>query len=51
MNDIEDRSRQRSAAANWAPLARFIAADERIAQWSGKRPATAFLYEFVRFGL
>lgn len=42
---------RRSAAANWAPLARFIAADEKIAQWAGKRPATAFLYEFVRFGL
>jgi uncharacterized membrane protein YoaT (DUF817 family) len=40
-----------SAAANWAPLARFIAADEQIANWAGKRPATAFLYEFVRFGL
>jgi uncharacterized membrane protein YoaT (DUF817 family) len=51
MNDIEDVSHRRSAAANWAPLARFIAADERIAQWAGKRPATAFLYEFVRFGL
>lgn len=42
---------RRSAAANWAPLARFNAADERIAQWAGKRPATGFLYEFVRFGL
>jgi uncharacterized membrane protein YoaT (DUF817 family) len=42
---------RRSAAANWAPLARFIAADERIAYWAGKRPATAFLYEFVRFGV
>jgi hypothetical protein len=51
MNNIENRSRRRSAAANWAPLARFIAADERIAQWAGKRSATAFLYEFMRFGL
>ena len=51
MRDIEDRSRRRSAAANWAPLARFIAADEPIAGWARKRPATAFLYEFVRFGL
>src|ERR1700716_2827572 len=42
---------RRSAAANWAPLVRFIAADERIARWASKRPATAFLYEFVRFGL
>src|SRR6266436_9288692 len=51
MNDSDDGSRRRSAAANWAPLARFIAADERIARWAGKRSATAFLYEFVRFGL
>ncbi len=42
---------RRSAAANWAPLARFIATDERIAQWAGKRPATTFVYEFVRFGI
>jgi uncharacterized membrane protein YoaT (DUF817 family) len=51
MDNIEDATRRRSAAANWAPLARFIAADERIAHWAGKRGATAFLYEFVRFGL
>jgi uncharacterized membrane protein YoaT (DUF817 family) len=52
MNHTNDASPPRqSAAANWAPLARFIAADDRIAHWAGKRPATAFLYEFVRFGL
>jgi uncharacterized membrane protein YoaT (DUF817 family) len=51
MNHGDQVPGRRSAAANWAPLARFIAADERIAQWAGKRPATAFLYEFVRFGL
>src|SRR5215475_131133 len=51
MTDTNDAPRQRSAAANWAPLARFIAVDERIAHWAGKRPATTFLYEFVRFGL
>ena len=51
MNDTDDAQHRRSAAANWAPLARFIAADERIAYWAGKRPATTFLYEFVRFGL
>ncbi len=43
--------KRRSAAANWAPLARFIATDERIAQWAGKRPGTTFIYEFVRFGI
>jgi uncharacterized membrane protein YoaT (DUF817 family) len=43
--------RTRSAAANWAPLARFIALDASIAHSAGKRPLTAFLYEFIRFGL
>jgi uncharacterized membrane protein YoaT (DUF817 family) len=51
MIDTDKPIARRSAAANWAPLTRFIAADERIAQWAGKRPATVFLYEFVRFGL
>jgi uncharacterized membrane protein YoaT (DUF817 family) len=55
MSDGDDgalaRSRRPSAAANWAPLARFIDADRRIAAWAGKRPATTFIYEFVRFGL
>ena len=49
--DDASQSPRQSAAANWAPLARFIAADERIAHWAGKRRATAFVYEFVRFGL
>ena len=51
MNDNDEMPGRQSAAANWAPLARFIAADERIAQWAGKRLPTAFLYEFLRFGL
>jgi len=41
----------RRCKLGWAPLARFIAADERIVHWAGKRHMTAFLYEFVRFGL
>jgi uncharacterized membrane protein YoaT (DUF817 family) len=48
--ESEDRGRQ-SAAATWAPLARFIATDRRIAQWAGRRAATTFIYEFVRFGI
>ena len=48
MNDAPCRP---SAAAAWAPLARFVAAEARIAQRAGKRPATQFLYEFLRFGL
>jgi uncharacterized membrane protein YoaT (DUF817 family) len=51
MNDNDEMPGRQSAAANWAPLVRFIAADERVAHWAGKQPATAFLYEFVRFGL
>jgi uncharacterized membrane protein YoaT (DUF817 family) len=51
MDEQHETPLHRSAAANWAPLARFIAADDRVAHWAGKRPATAFLYEFVRFGL
>ena len=41
----------RSAAANWAPLARFIAAEARLGHWAGKRRITAFVYEFGRFGV
>jgi uncharacterized membrane protein YoaT (DUF817 family) len=40
-----------SAAAHWAPLARFVAAERRLGLWAGKRPATVFIYEFVRFGV
>jgi uncharacterized membrane protein YoaT (DUF817 family) len=43
--------RKTSAAARWAPLARFIDAEARLGHWAGKRPATAFCYEFLRFGL
>jgi uncharacterized membrane protein YoaT (DUF817 family) len=42
---------QPSAAAIWAPLARFIAIEERIGDWASRRKATAFAYEFVRFGI
>jgi uncharacterized membrane protein YoaT (DUF817 family) len=40
-----------SAAALWAPLARFIAAEERLGRRAEQRPATRFAYEFVRFGV
>ena len=40
-----------SAAAQWAPLAHFIAADARLERWAVQRPATAFTYEFIRFGV
>src|SRR5262249_1641583 len=43
--------RKRSAAANWAPLARFIEGEARTGQWAQRRWATAFAYEFIRFGI
>ena len=42
---------QQSAAALWAPLARFIVIEARIGRWAERRPATALVYEFVRFGI
>jgi uncharacterized membrane protein YoaT (DUF817 family) len=45
-----DQLRQ-SAAATWAPLARFIAGEARLGHWAGKRRVTAFVYEFLRFGV
>ena|SRR5215468_6671305 len=51
MNHGDEMPERRSSAAKWAPLAHFIAADEQIARWAGKGRTTAFLYEFVRFGV
>jgi uncharacterized membrane protein YoaT (DUF817 family) len=42
----------RSAAAEWAPLARFIAREQALAAAAERRGRlTLFTYEFVRFGL
>jgi len=43
--------RHQSAAAIWAPLARFIEGEARLGHWAGKRRVTAFIYEFLRFGV
>jgi len=49
---VQETPRPRaSAAANWAPLARFIEKEAQLGHWAGKRPATTFVYEFVRFGV
>jgi len=40
-----------SAAARWAPLARFIATEDKIGRWADQRGATAPGYEFIRFGI
>ena len=41
----------KSAAATWAPLARFIDAEARLGRWAAQRRATLFIYEFIRFGV
>jgi uncharacterized membrane protein YoaT (DUF817 family) len=48
----ESRRPQASAAALWAPLARFIVVEARIGHWaeSGGR-FRAWSYEFLRFGI
>jgi uncharacterized membrane protein YoaT (DUF817 family) len=51
MHDLRPLQPTRSAAAHWAPLARFIAAEERLARRAGQHRATALLYEFLRFGV
>jgi uncharacterized membrane protein YoaT (DUF817 family) len=40
-----------SAAARWAPLARFIAVEDGVGRIAEQRRATAFAYEFIRFGI
>jgi uncharacterized membrane protein YoaT (DUF817 family) len=45
----ESRQRRDSAAAIWSPLAHFIEGEAKLGHWAGKRPATAFIYELLRF--
>ena len=40
-----------SAAALWPPLARFVRTERRFAERMAARRATAWLYEFIRFGM
>ena len=51
MRDSSPRRPTKSAAALWAPLARYIEAEERLGRWAEQRPSTAFFYEFLRFGI
>ncbi len=51
LHDFRQIRPTKSAAAQWAPLARFITAEARLARWAAQRPATAFVYEFLRFGV
>ncbi|SEN60789.1 DUF817 domain-containing protein [Bradyrhizobium sp. OK095] len=40
-----------SAAATWPPLRRFIVRERRLGRFMARRQWTAFLYEFLRFGI
>lgn len=40
-----------SAAARWRALRGFVAWEARVAAWASRRRATAFLHEFIRFGV
>jgi len=51
MRDPSAKRPTLSAAARWAPLARFITTEERLGRWAEQRPATLFGYEFIRFGI
>jgi uncharacterized membrane protein YoaT (DUF817 family) len=51
LHDLPPPKTTPSAAALWAPLARFIAAEERLGRRAEQRPATRFAYELVRFGV
>jgi uncharacterized membrane protein YoaT (DUF817 family) len=49
--DLKSTRPTRSAASQWAALVPFIAAEARLAHWAAQRPATTFVYEFIRFGV
>jgi uncharacterized membrane protein YoaT (DUF817 family) len=51
LHDLRPVKPTTSAAAQWAPLVPFIAGEARLARWAAQRPATTFIYEFVRFGV
>jgi uncharacterized membrane protein YoaT (DUF817 family) len=49
---LEERTPiDRSGAADWPVLRRFIAAERAVALRMARRPVTAALYEFIRFGM
>ena len=47
----DDTLPARSAASRWRALRGFVAWERRIALRAARRPSTAFLHEFVRFGV
>lgn len=49
--DANRRGAATSSAATWRFLTPFIAAEQRVADRMAARPATAYVYEFLRFGM
>jgi uncharacterized membrane protein YoaT (DUF817 family) len=47
----DSSARRVSAAVNWPPLRRFIAGEARFGRKMARRRWTAWLYEFLRFGM
>lgn len=43
--------RHDSTALRWRPLRRFVVGERRVGVWAERRRWTAFLHEFVRFGV
>jgi uncharacterized membrane protein YoaT (DUF817 family) len=50
-NRTDTEAPEPSAAAIWPPLRRFIAGEQRLGRVMAQRRWTAWLYEFLRFGV
>lgn len=48
---VDNQSPPASAAAGWRALRRFVAWETRLGSRAARRPFTAFLHEFIRFGI
>jgi uncharacterized membrane protein YoaT (DUF817 family) len=51
LHEPKPRRQIDSAARIWAPLARFIEAEDRLGRWAEQPRARAWTYEFLRFGV
>jgi hypothetical protein len=50
LRELPSHPPRQSGAGDWAPLARFIAAEERLGRRFEQRRATALLYALVTLG-
>lgn len=48
---LDDGTRRASAAARWRALRGMVAWERGVGLWAARRRTTAFLHEFVRFGV